>query len=63
MAETERQKALKAFASAIAKKEGKESETHIGNIREILKVQNEILGSDSLYKRIDIWHQMKKVKG
>lgn len=39
-------KTFNEFASAIAKQEGKKSETSIGNVREILKVTIDILKTD-----------------
>ncbi len=37
---------LKSLASAIAKLEGKKSQTHIGNIREALKVLRKLIKED-----------------
>lgn len=48
---------LREFYSLVAKKEGKKSQTSIGNIREIVKIENQILSKATkiknfLYKAI-----------
>lgn len=50
------QEALNAFFSMVAKKEGKKSQTSIGNLRESGRVMDELLGG-KLYKDIKAWHK------
>jgi len=56
------QEALNAFTSAVAKKEGKNSQTPIGNIRESVNVMNSIIGGDRLHGEIMRWYRNDKRK-
>ena len=47
--------ALNKFCSAVAKKEGKTSEVSIGNIREMVRISNDMLGGNHLYNKILMW--------
>ena len=51
---------LKDYYSLIAKREGKKSQTSIGNIREIIKIENEVLSKATKIKNF-LYKAIKKI--